>query len=91
MSTNEITSKVRDLKELRAEIEELEAQARSIEDEIKAEMLTRDVDEMQVDVFKVRYKTVTSSRLDSKAFKQTHSELYNQYCKTTEYRRFSVA
>ena len=91
MSTNEMTSKVRDLKELRAEIEALEAQARSIEDEIKAEMLTRDVDEMQVDVFKIRYKTVTSSRFDSKAFKQTHSELYNQYCKTTEYRRFSVA
>ena len=91
MSTIDITRKVKTLKELRAEIEALEAEAKAIEDEIKGEMLTREVDEMQVDVFKIRYKTVQSSRFDSRAFKETHSELYNQYCKTTEYKRFTVA
>ena len=91
MSTHEITSKVRTLKELRAEIEALQAEATAIEDEIKADMLNKGVDEMQVDVYKLRYKTITSSRFDSKAFKETHSELYSQYCKPTEYRRFTVA
>lgn len=91
MSTYEITSKVRTLKELRTEIEALQAEAAAIEDEIKADMLTREVDEMTVDVFKIRYKTVESSRFDSKSFKETHSELYNQYCKATKYRRFTVA
>lgn len=51
MSTHEITSKVRTLKELRTEIEALQAEATAIEDEIKGEMLTREVDEMTVDVF----------------------------------------
>lgn len=73
MSTHEITSKVRELKEL------------------KAQMLTKGVDEMQVDIFKIKYKTVISRRFDSKSFKATHQELYNQYCKATEYRRFTVA
>lgn len=91
MSTHEITSKVRTLKELRAEIEALETEARSIEDELKADMLTKNVDEMQVDVFKIRYKTIKSNRFDSKAFKATHSELYSQYCKPTQYKKFTVA
>lgn len=91
MSTHEITSKVRELKELKAQIEMLQDEAATIEDAIKAEMLTKGVDEMQVDIFKIKYKTVTSSRFDSKSFKATHQELYNQYCKATEYRRFTVA
>lgn len=91
MSTHEITSKVRTLKELKAEIEELEAQARSLEDEIKADMLNKGVDEMQVDIFKIRYQTIKTSRFDSKSFKATHADLYEQYCKTSEYKRFTVA
>lgn len=91
MSTHEITSKVRTLKELRAEIEALETEARSIEDELKADMLTKNVDEINVDIFKIRYKTVKSIRFDSKAFKETHSELYSQYCKPTQYKKFTVA
>lgn len=91
MSTHEITSKVRELKELKAQIEMLRDEAAAIEDAIKAEMLTKGVDEMQVDIFKIKYKTVISSRFDSKSFKATHQGLYNQYCKATEYRRFTVA
>lgn len=91
MSANEMTAKVRELKELKAMAEELAAEIAAIEDTIKAEMLSQGVDEMQVDVFKIRYKLVTSSRFDSKAFKATHAELYAQYSKPTESRRFTVA
>ena len=91
MSTNEMLKKVRELKELKAMADELSAEISAIEDEIKAEMDSQNVDEMIIDVFKIRYKTVQSSRFDSKSFKATHSELYNQYCKATEYRRFTVA
>ncbi|MBD5112152.1 MAG: hypothetical protein HDT42_06385 [Ruminococcaceae bacterium] len=45
---------------------------------------------MQVDVFKLRYKTVVSGRFGSKAFKATHKELYKQYSKPTECRRFTA-
>lgn len=91
MSTNEITTKVRDLKELQALIEEAQAEAEAIKDEIKAYMAATGKEEMTVDVFKVRYTTVTSSRFDSAAFKKTHGDLYAQYTKQTETRRFSVA
>ena len=54
-------------------------------------MTAQNVEEMTVDVFKLRYKAVTSNRFDSKAFQATHAELYAQYTKPTTYRRFSVA
>ncbi|MBS6447542.1 MAG: hypothetical protein KH382_08115 [Clostridiales bacterium] len=91
MSTSEITSKVRELKELKAMLEEIEAEIATIEDEIKAEMTARNTEEMSVDVYKVRWTKVTSSRFDTSAFKKTHAELYSQYTKQTETRRFSVA
>lgn len=91
MSKVEMLSKVRELKELKAMADELAAEITAIEDIIKAEMLSQGVEEMQVDVFKVRYKTVISSRFDSKAFKATHADLYSQYTKQTESRRFTVA
>ena len=91
MSTSEITSKVRELKELKAMLEEIEAEIDTIEDEIKAEMTARNTEEMSVDVYKVRWTKVTSSRFDTSAFKKTHAELYNQYTKQTETHRFCVA
>ncbi len=91
MSTTEITSKVENIKTLQAMIDELTAEMEAAKDEVKAEITARGVDEMTVSCFKVRYKDVTSSRFDSTAFKQTHSELYEQYCKKTVSKRFSIA
>ena len=91
MSKDTLTAKVRELKELKTMQEELNAEIATIEDELKAEMLSQGAEEITVDVFKLRYKTVESKRFDSSAFKATHAELYNQYIKTTTCRRFSVA
>lgn len=54
-------------------------------------MNAQGVEEMTVDVFKLRYKTVTSSRFDTSAFRATHGELYAQYTKPTVSRRFTIA
>lgn len=91
MSTKDLTAKVRSLKELEALIAEAQAEAEGIKDELKAEMINRNTEEMTVDVFKIRYKTVKSNCFDTNAFKSTHKELYNQYIKQTESRRFTVA
>ena len=91
MITKDLTAKVRSLKELEALIAEAQAEAEGIKDELKAEMINRNTEEMTVDVFKIRYKTVKSNRFDTNAFKSTHKELYNQYIKQTESRRFTVA
>lgn len=91
MSANEMTAKVRELKELKAMAEELAQEITAIEDAIKAELTARNAEEMTVDVYKIRWKTVITKRFDSKAFKAAHEALYNQYTKQSESRRFSIA
>ncbi len=91
MSKHELAAKVRELKELQQLIEEATAEAEAIKDELKAHMKATGMQEMTVDVFKLRYSSVTSNRFDSTAFKATHSDLYAQYCKPSTSMRFSVA
>ena len=91
MSKTEMTSKVRELKELKAMADELAAEITAIEDTIKADMTAQGVEEMTVDIYKVRYKTVKSSRFDSTAFKKAMPDLAAQFMRETESRRFTVA
>lgn len=91
MSTIELTTKIRELKELRAMAEEIAAEITNIEDVIKAEMTARDTEEMMVDVYKVRWTKVQSNRFDTSAFKKAMPELAKKFTKTTESRRFSIA
>jgi len=90
MTVQELTKTVRDLKELKAMAADLSAEITTLEDTLKAEMTARNTDEMTVDVFKVRWTLVTSNRFDSNAFKATHADLYHQYSKPVETRRFSI-
>ncbi len=91
MSQNEITAKIAQIKELAQLIEEAEAEAEAIKDEIKAHMTAQNAEEITAGVFKVRYTTVKSSRFDTAAFRKTHADLYEQYSRPTESRRFSIA
>lgn len=91
MSTNEMTSKIRELKELKAMAKELAQEITAIEDAIKAELTARNAEEMTVDVYKIRWTKVTSSRFDTTSFKKAMPELYGQFTKTSESRRFSIA
>jgi len=90
MTAQDLIKTVRDLKELKAMAADLTAEITTLEDRLKAEMTARNTDEMTVDVFKVRWTAVVSQRFDSTAFKSTHSELYRQFSKPVETRRFSI-
>ena len=91
MSNTELNIKLRELKELKIMQDELQNEIDSLQDEIKGYMTAAQIDTLNVDVFKVTYKEVTSSRFDSTAFKKTHTELYNQYLKQTVTKRFVLA
>lgn len=91
MSKTEMTNKVRELKELKAMADELAAEITAIEDSIKADMTAQGVEEMTVDVYKVRYKTVKGSRFDTTAFKKAMPDLAARFMRETENRRFTVA
>ncbi len=90
MGMEELKSKVTELKELEAMQAEITAEMESIKDELKAEMERQKTEEMSVGVYKVRYKTVTSKRFDSRAFKASHGDLYGQYLKEATAKRFTV-
>ena len=90
MERTELEKKVRDLKELKRMQEELQAEITGIEDEIKAEMTALNVNEMTVDVFKIRWVPVTSNRFDTNAFKNKYIDLYNQFIKVIATKRFSI-
>ena len=91
MSTKDLQTKVIELKDLKAMQEELAAEITAIEDELKAECVRQGTEEIQAGIFKIRYKTVSSNRFDTKAFKTAHSDLYEQYTKQSMGYRFSVA
>ena len=88
MSTNEIQTKARELKELKLMQEELSAEISAIEDALKAAM--GEQEELVCGEYKLTYQTVTSSRFDSTRFKKDHADLAAAYTKATSYRRFSV-
>lgn len=54
-------------------------------------MTALNTDELHGNTFKITWKPVTSSRLDSKALKAEAPELWNRYSKQTTSRRFLVS
>ena len=91
MSTIEITSKIEALKELEALIEEAKAEAETLRDEIKTEMLNRNTEEMEAGQYIVRWTSVLSQRFDSTAFKKVMPDVYKDFINQTVSRRFSIA
>lgn len=91
MTINEIENKISKLQEWEMLAEEAKAEAEALKDEIKAEMLMRETEEMETDKHIVRWASVLSNRFDSTAFKKEHAEMYKQYTKQTASRRFSIA
>lgn len=91
MSTHEMDSKVKDLRELKRMREELDAEIAATEDCIKAEMKARGVDSLTGSDWKITWKLVQGTRFDSVAFKKANPEAYALFAKPTEARRFCLA
>jgi predicted phage-related endonuclease len=91
MTTVELTTTVRNLKDLMNMKAELDAEIEAAQDTIKAEMTARDVDELRAYVFKVTWKAVTSNRLNTTGFKAAHKDIYDLFTKQTTTRRFCIA
>ncbi len=89
MTTQEIVSKVKELRELQALIEETQAEAETIKDAIKANMGGSDV--LLAGEYKITWKAVESRRLDTAALSKALPELAAQFTKTTTVRRFCIA
>ena len=90
MSTVDIVSKIEELEELEKLIEEAKAEAEALRDEIKAEMLKQNTEELEAGKYIVRWTNTLSNRFDSTAFKKVMPEVYKAYTKQVSSRRFSI-
>lgn len=89
MSNYELESKIRELRQLQALIEEAEQEAESIKDAIKAHM--GDSEELRAGEHKITWQPVTFTKLDTAALRKTLPDVAERFTKATTVRRFCVA
>lgn len=91
MGTRALNNRVKKFKELERQKAELEKAIEELKAEIKAEMKSKDVKELNTGLYVIRFKEVITNRFDSKTFKMDYTELYNEYLKAAVSKRFSIA
>ena len=91
MSKQEIISKIEELKQWEALMEEAKNEAEALRDAIKAEMYEMDTEELVAGSYIVRWTSVLSNRFDTTAFKKVMPDVYKAYTKQVESRRFTIA
>ena len=89
MGTNELESKVKELRQLQALIEEATAEAEAIKDTIKAAM--GDTEELRAGEYKITWKAVNASRIDTTALRKALPDVAERFTRITTNRRFCVA
>jgi len=90
MSIIEMDSKIKELRELRRMADELAGMIESIQDEIKATMTEMETETLTGADWKITWKPVTASRVDTKALKAALPDVVERFTKTTTTRRFCV-
>ena len=91
MSDKELTKKIESLRDLESLIEEAQAEAETLRDEIKSEMMLREVEEMTIGQYIIRWTSVLSNRFDTTGFKKAYGDLYKSYTKQISSRRFTIS
>lgn len=88
MTTTELTLKITELQELKRMQDELTAEIEAVQDTIKAAM--GDLEALTAGPFKVTWKPVTTTRIDTTSLKKELPDIAARYSKTTTTRRFTV-
>lgn len=87
----DIRKAVQDIRELTRMKAEIEEQLEAARDVVKAEMTAQDVDELTGTDYKVTWKAVTSSRIDTAALKKQRPDIAQMFVVESTTRRFLVA
>ena len=91
MSTCDLETKITKMQEYEALAEEAKAEAEALRDEIKAELIRRNTEEVTTGKYIIRWTSVLSQRFDSTAFKRAMPDVYKAFTKQVSSRRFSVS
>ncbi len=91
MTNAEMKSTVTELLEMEALLEETKAIVDSLKDTLKAEMVERNVETVDLDEHILRYVDVVSNRFDSTNFKKQFPDMYKAWTKAVPSKRFTVS
>lgn len=86
MTERKINNRVKRLMELDAQIHALEQERKAIIEEIQAEMTEPEV---RTNTYIVRWTPYKTTRFDSTALKKDFPDMYREYARETESKRFS--
>lgn len=90
MDNVQMDEKLASLRRCRREMDTLKKEAEAIEEEVKAELEARGVEQVETAHYKVSWKTVAGTRLDAKALKAERPEIYRRYAVASVSKRFTV-
>lgn len=92
MTDRTIDARAHKLHVLTQQIENLEKVAEVLRQQLKAELESRNVEEVKtIGGLTIRWQTINGTRFDGSSFKAAEPELYRQYLKTTCSRRFTLS
>lgn len=83
--------KVQEYKRLQNLVDELTKQMDTIKEALINELEQQQLQELDIDIFKVKYIEVVANRFDTSSFKKQYEKLYNEYLKESRYKRFTIA
>ena len=91
MTKNEIIKAIEELQELENFMEDIKAEADVIRDNLKAEMLERGTEELEVGTYIIRWTSILSNRFDTTGFKKVYGDLYKAFTKQVSSKRFCIS
>lgn len=89
MTDRTFDTKVAKLMELNEQMKAIEKQMDALKEDITNEMTARDVDVISTKKYSASWPVIVSNRFDSTAFKKSFADLYKQFTKASESRRFT--
>ena len=89
MSNHELESKVRELRQLQALIEEAQTEAETIRDAIKAHM--GESEELRAGEYHITWRPIKTARIDTSALRKALPDVAQAFTRETITRRFVVA
>lgn len=92
LNSIELKEKIEQLREYEELSKELSELIDGLKDTLKAELIERDCEELEVDntSYIIRYTSVLSNRFDSTAFKKVMPDVYKAYTKQVTSKRFTI-
>ena len=90
MSNQHLLAIIREIKHIQQIADEANATVESLKDQVKKHMAENGLERLNVDIFKVSYAPVITTRIDTKALTAELPDIALRFSKTSENRRLSI-